>query len=505
MEGKIVVYSSETGLGKIITPEKKKYNFSIDEWNEYDAMPEIGAVVRFEPEGINAREIVLASSAPAASPKPETPAPEPAEERKTPQKRGGEKRGGTKPSDTSSALESSMEVEECIQMHFAPILKRIDENARLLEENRRLDFLRMRRFLNTAYNNLIEIDHSFENYELAEVRQQLYEAYDTYRDFRSKTAYIQNAYEQVFLSKQIRYKELRAKLELNKAQIAKLNESATNREKEVREKSKKLSALSPQSEEYIYLFNEIKLLKRAMVDAIHEVAKLTEENRLYIDLLDNFYKMHYQRFREAFDDFVRTHDAKLRKIQDVLAYKFDAMMWAKANRSKPIQKFFAEAGITDEFSAVTYLKYYLKTLDASKLNEQNQELVELLHYLEQQTKKRILCIDEDTEFLMTVKQVLGEIDRDIKVTLTTRPESVLPDLKNLRPNILILDPTMRKVDVESVVNYARKSVPDVEVAFFARRINRELLMAAKRLNAAAIIPKTSIRQELEEQFRQYIA
>ncbi len=502
MEGKIVVYSSETGLGKIITPEKKKYNFSIDEWNEYDAMPAIGTVVRFEPEGINALGITPVQSdaaTPEPMPKPPSLSSESAKEKETTDEIP-EQEAPT----PSSTLESSMEVEECIQMHFAPILKRIAENERLLEENRRLDFLRLRRFLNTAYNNLIEIDHSFENYELAEVRQQLYDAYDSYRNFHSKTAYIQNAYEKVFLSKQIRYKELRAKLELNKAQIAKLNESAANREAEVREKSKKLSTFSPESEEYIYLFNEIKILKRSMVDAIHEVAKLTEENRLYIDLLDNFYKMHYQRFKEAFDDFVRNHDAKLRKIQDVLAYKFDAMMWAKANRSKPIQNFFAQAGITDEFSAVTYLKYYLKTLDASKLNEQNQELMELLHYLEQQTKKRILCIDEDTEFLMTVKQVLGEIDRDIKVTLSTRPETVLPDLKNIRPNLLILDPTMRKVDVESVVHYARKSVPDVEVAFFARRINRELLMAAKRLNAAAIIPKSPHRRELEEQFRQYI-
>jgi hypothetical protein len=503
LQGKIVVYSDQTGLGKIITPDHKKYNFSIDEWNEYDTTPQIGQTIHFEPEGINALKISLSGG----------PAPQKGSDEKerdkgkstAEKKQEPDSKEETKESPRSNyAIESSMDVDACIQMHFADIQKRISDNRELIAENRRLDFIRMNRFLTTAYNNLIEIDHSFENYELAEVKQQLLEAYDTYRHFKSKTSYVQNAYEQVFLSKQIRYKELRAKLELNKVQIAKLGESAKNREEEIKEKSERLKGMTPQSEEYIYLFNEIKILKRTMVDAIHEVAKLTEENRLYIDMLDNFYKMHYEKFKELFGEFVEAHDALLRKIQDVLAYRFDAMMWKKANRSKPIQNFFAKAGITDEFSAITYLKYYLKTLDVSKLNQQNQELVELLHYLEQQTKKRVICIDDDTEFLTLVRTTLGEIDRDIKVTLTTRPETILPDLKNLQPNVLIVNPEMRAVDVEAVFGYARKIVPDIETAFFAKRINRELLLAAKRFNVAAIIPKTVHRQELLEQFRQYI-
>jgi len=500
LQGKIVVYSDQTGLGKIITPDHKKYNLSIDEWNEYDTVPQIGQLITFTPEGINATDIRLGeeTSRDTMAEVPHTATIQQTEEESI---MPDEEPSVEKHLD---ALESSMDVDASIQMHFSDIQKKIADNMDLAKENRRLDFIRMNRFLTTAYNNLIEIDHSFENYELAEIKQQLLDAYDTYREFKAKTNYIQHAYEQVFLSKQLRYKELRAKLELNKAQIAKLNENTKNREEEIKEKSKRLAAMQPQSEEYIYLFNEIKLLKRAMVDAIHEVAKLTEENRLYIDSLDNFYKMYYDKFKESFGEFVETHDALLRKIQDVLAYKFDAMMWKKANHSKPIQNFFAQAGITDEFSAITYLKYYLKTLDVSKLNQQNQELVDLLHYLEQQTKKRVVCIDDDTDFLTLVKQTFGEIDRDIKVTLSTRPETVLPDLKNIQPNVLIINPEMRGIEIESVIGYARKIAPNIETAFFAKRINRDLLMRAKQYNIAAIIPKTHHKQELLEQFRQYI-
>ncbi|WP_457594346.1 hypothetical protein [Hydrogenimonas sp.] len=498
MHGKIIVYSDQTGIGKIITPERKKYNFSVDEWDDYETTPSVGQIVAFEPEGINARTIRVTSS-----PEPSSPEEAPAKEREN------EPLQPPLPDETEAdepawIPELDMEVEACIELHFSDIRKRVGESRDLLGESRRLDFIRMQRFLTTAYNNLIEIDHSFENYELAEIRQDLLDAHDVYRAFKSKTDYVQNAYEQVFLSKQSRYRELRAKLELNKSRIAKLGESAANLEAEIREKGERLKRLPKQSDEYIYLFNEIKILKRSMVDAIHEIAKLTEENRLYIDMLDNFYKMHYDRFKASFAEFVETYDALLRKVQDVLAYKFDALMWKKANRSRPIQTFFAKAGILDEFSAITYMKYYLKTLDSSKLNQQNQELMELMQYLEAQTKKRVVCIDDDSEFLAMVKSTLGEIDREIKVVLSTRPEAVLPDLKNLQPNILILNPSMRGVESESVIGYARKIVPEIEIAFFAKRISRELLLFAKECNVAAIIPKTLHQNELAEQLKQYI-
>ncbi len=499
MQGKIIVYSDQTGIGKIITPERKKYNFSVDEWDDYETTPAVGQIISFEPEGIKALNIQVVKKCESA----ETTPSEKTEKTvvQDTQTSTPVETGSNKP---AWLIEYDLDVEACIEIHFSDIRKKIDESRRLLEENRRLDFIKMRRFLTTAYNNLIEIDHSFENYELAEMRQELLDAHGAYRIFKSRTDYIENAYRQVFLNKQSRYRELRAKLDLNKSKIAKLGESNANLESEIKDKSKKLKKLSPQSEEYVYLFNEIKILKRTLVDSIHEIAKLTEENKLYIDLLDNFYKMHYDKFKKSFNEFVQTYDALMRKIQDVLAYKFDSLMWEKANRSKAIQTFFAKAGIHDEFSAVTYMKYYLKTLDSSKLNQQNQELMELMQYLEAQTKRRLVCIDTDAEFLGMVKTAIGEIDRDIKIVLSTRPESVLPDLKNIQPHILIINPFMRGIENDSIIEYARKIVPDIEIAFFAKRISRELLLYAKQCNAAAIIPKTLHSHELKEQLREYV-
>jgi predicted nucleic acid-binding Zn-ribbon protein len=520
MEGKIVVYSSESGLGKIITPEKKKFNFSVDDWDEYETMPEIGQTIQFEPDGIKARHITIHSAeTPQTSPQPDTeqkpaPAPEPpAPQPETPdsphipstEPAMEESVKPTRPpAVTSGSVAPEIDVETTLQIHFESIILKVEENITLLNENRRLDFLKMRRFLSTAYNNLMDIDHSFENYELADLRHQLWDAYETYKDFKKKTAYIQNAYEQVFLSKQRRYKELHAKLDLNKAQIAKLKDGVTRFEQEIKEKTARLKKLNPQSEEAIYLSNEIKVLKRTLVDAIHEIGKLTEENHLFVEQLDNFYKTHYNQFKAVFTEFVANYESMLRKMMDVLAYRFDMMLWEKANRSKTIQKFFLEAGITDEFSSITYLKYYLKTLDANKLNEENQQLYDLLQYLETLNRHHILCIDEDVDFLTMVRQVIHDIDREIKVTLSSRPDTVLRELKSLQPDIFIINPEMRNLQLDNIIEFVRKKLQDVEIAFFAHKINRALLMTAKKHNVAAIIPKTHQYDELLEQFKQYI-
>ena len=57
MEGKIVVYSSETGVGRIMTPDRHKFRFTIDAWDDYDEMPAIGMEVQFRPEGEEALDI----------------------------------------------------------------------------------------------------------------------------------------------------------------------------------------------------------------------------------------------------------------------------------------------------------------------------------------------------------------------------------------------------------------------------------------------------------------
>jgi len=493
MEGKIVVYSDETGLGKIITPQKEKFNFTVDDWDDYETMPSVGQIVHFTPDAIHARHITPADAS--------DPQPTLASQTVTPPAEASAPQTEAKPASTPAP---EVDVESAIAIHFEDITRKIEAQKSLLGESRRLDFLKMRRFLETAYNNLTEIDNRFENVELSEIRRQLLEAYDTYRRFKKQTAYLSKAYEQVFLNRQHRYRKLRATMEANKERITALQDTVARLEKEIKEKNERLKVLEPKSDTALQLDGEIKILKRTLVDAIHETGKLSEENRLYIEELDSFYKAHYDHFKKVFGEFVAEKEGQLRKVMDVLAYRFDAKMWAMANRSEAIQKFFLEAGITEEFSSITYLKYYIKTLDTGKLSEENRQLLDLLNYLESKNRFRILCLDDDERFLTLARQVIHEIDRQISVTLTTRAEQALMELRNHRFDIVILNPQTHNMAIERIIEHIHRHLPEAEIAFFAKKINRALLLTAKQYNIAAVIPKTLSDQELKEQFMQYL-
>jgi len=72
-----------------------------------------------------------------------------------------------------------------------------------------------------------------------------------------------------------------------------------------------------------------------------------------------------------------------------------------------IKEHFIKAGINDDFSTETYIKYYL----TSKASQEHQELYKLQEYFEEQKRKVILCFDDEPAFLTLVKNTIVKIDK----------------------------------------------------------------------------------------------
>lgn len=294
MRGKIIVYSPETGMGKIITPNHHKLKFNIDEWNDYDEMPAVGQEVEFDSADGNAYNIHLCTV--------------PINKRdQTNTNTNAKTLGNSQKKDTDNhqaAIKVTIDIESCIETHFSEILRKIDANSDLIQNSKSLDYIRIRRFLLTAYNNLIEIDYSFENNELLEAKHKLNDAYSLYLYFKSESEIMQKAYEKIFISRQTEYKELYNKMQFNKAEIFRLKNKIKALETTISEKNEQISKMSRRNDKYRELMNEIKHLKGTMVDAIHKVGKLTEENEQFINMVDHFYKVYYKIFTEKFQEFI---------------------------------------------------------------------------------------------------------------------------------------------------------------------------------------------------------
>jgi len=403
-----------------------------------------------------------------------------------------------------SHIKLTLGIKECIELFFRKILEEIETNEYIIDQKDELDYVKMRRFLLTAYNDLLELDFNFETSDLTEIKNRLNIVYSKYLFVKNETKFPKRSYEKIFLSRQIEYKKLFTKVKSNNIEISTLETKIKSTElliENIKQKIKSSSRLDGSKDE---LQKELKHAKTMLVDAIHKKATLSEENQLLIQLTDEFYNSYYDEFISTFQNFSKENILKLATIQNRLAYKFDTLIWEKANRSKTIKRFFRQAGIIEEFSSVTFLKYYLKRLDDKKLSLKHKELKELLKYLESLKKNVILCLDDDIEFLNRFKESVYSINRENIVITTTQAGEAVNNLKSKHPNIFIINPSTRRVAVRQILKYIKNEFPYIRVLFFSNNITKDELTLAKEFDIEAILKKSFSKDTIQKELLQIL-
>jgi len=378
-------------------------------------------------------------------------------------------------------------MQNCIDAFFVFFEDEIREDKHLRLESKELDFLKIKRFLYTAYNNLLEIDTGFENYILADIKNSLDRYYELYKKFKNQTKYIKTTFERVFLDKQEEYKKLIVDIEINKKELNNLKNIVETNEAEFESDKKKLMQLDAKSVQYQQLYKLLKQRKRRIVDAIHEATTIREANRELIDKVQKFYDINYTPFVEIFHKKSIEFEQSILKILNVLAYKLDSVIWQNANASENVKQFFKNAGITTKFSSATYLKYYINSLDMSKLNEENHELLDLLHYLEKKEQSVVAVFSDDVESVQSIESLVREIKDEVKIIVATRESVLMRDLKNHTPTTLIINPLAKGCNCEKVIANLKYLYPQIDIGFICESLNKPLLLTAKKFHVSVLI------------------
>ena len=166
-----------------------------------------------------------------------------------------------------------------------------------------------------------------------------------------------------------------------------LKSSLTVMEFEIKQKVSELDSLKKDDEGSIVIRENIKHLKSLYVDAIDKMGNLREENEILLPITDEYFELFFEKFSGQFASSYEKNMKNLISILSSLAFLFDRLMRDKASHSKVLKKHFEESNIPYPYSSLTFLRYYLKTLNKSKLSEKNKKLFELLNYLENKNKK----------------------------------------------------------------------------------------------------------------------
>lgn len=124
----------------------------------------------------------------------------------------------------------------------------------------------------------------------------------------------------------------------------------------------------------------------------------------------------------------------------------------KCQRVSIYQKIFIDCKIEGSYSSKTFLSYYLKSLDKDKLSEDNQKLVELLRYLEDNFTKRVIILAKDLDFAEYLKVLVEKIDKDISAVASTSPVDMINYAKKHIVDTVILELDLRLMDGFEFIN-----------------------------------------------------
>ncbi len=442
--GKILFYNTGDGTGIIMTAQKEKYAFDIAEWDDYEALPEAGMQVQFEAEGDRASSITMFEAEMPAMPQSMTPEPA---------------KAAYSPDDpVPMIVRLNVKIADAIADYFDMIERNIQERTQYKTATGKLDFLRIRRFLFTTYNNLTELDVHFITPELKVMRDDLLQMSQVYDDYKAKATYPEIAFDKVFLSRQADYVHLREDAEYCMNELKRLHGAEQMLSELVEEKEEVINRTLRNSLQYQRLGEEFKELKKNYVDTVHEIASLDVRYKHAMRLMKEFEKEHQQTFFEQFTEASRKYRSQIIYILDAQAFMFDDLLWRQAKKSKVIKRFFEEAHIQGDYCAKTYLKYYLNTLDPEIISAEQQELFELYEYLESLERDTIMILVHDIDDALRLKYLLARLDPSISIEAFIDERKALVWAQDKLPSIVIIEDQLPNFPFKRFLNAYKKKV-----------------------------------------------
>lgn len=299
-----------------------------------------------------------------------------------------------KPSDSQELEVSSdnheealSKVKKTLENYFSSFDSLIGKSSEEVNKQGQLDYFLSRRFLLTAYNNLKNFDPSMHDHkditEKLKVIQQLHRAY---YNTGEKVNVPQLAFEMIFLRAQPEYVQYISDKEKYTSRISVLITAEQSLSSKISDKASQLKELSKNDKRQAEFQNDLKHLRGNYVDAVDEKATLDEKLAELTDIKFIYTEKYYGCFLAELSQLSKEYQKVIGKILNHKAYELDELIWKNAAKSKHIQAYFDESGIKGGYSTLTFLRYYLNTVDKQKLTDEHRELFKFLEYLENKNK-----------------------------------------------------------------------------------------------------------------------
>ena len=248
----------------------------------------------------------------------------------------------------------------------------LDENGLQKPE---IDYMKMRQFIFTAFNNLKEMDLAIADGLVGKMFKDITNLVDFYKEFKKKIKISNLVYQRDFLPSVREYQELNDDKILTEGKMNQYKHIATATQRELDE-----IAISKEKVDEA----KVKMLRRRNVDSLYNLEKSKEHHKEVVIELNALEESMKGSFFEMFESYCNEYTTAFEEIINTKMFYFEKLLWHHAERSSGVRKFFDNAGITGSYSTRTYLNYYLRNIniEKSKTNEWHRYLHSLLKVLD---------------------------------------------------------------------------------------------------------------------------
>lgn len=531
--GKVLFYSEEKGEGIIISTAKKKYQFEVMAWNDFDMMPQKGLEVSFTSEGNSAKNIECLQSdgeqnsqgnvkpplnprfkkeqqAPIIEKDPELLREKPPAKKesqslqalryKNDELTQAEEEVLEKISSFEQSVDTigeniklSVSINDTMKRYFNRIQKSIEKRMGYKRVQGRLDYLLAKRFLWTTFNNLQEMDPNVVTLRIKSIGDDLKAMSALYSDFERKTLYPSAAFEEIFLANQKEYdalnkynNKIKEKLNQLKAKEKSVGTLKKNKQIELDKIAKKKSS------EYEKILRELKTINGTYADIVHMIAKLQEEYTQNYEKLERFAGNYKNKFFDEFKRESKKYKSTLIDILNAQAYLLDTLLWKEAKTSKAILSYFNKLPVDVELNTKGYLKYYLNTLDEGKSNECTKELFALYDYLQEVQKDCILILIESAQDAMEYEKILQASCEEMKVKAFIDEVAAFKWAMSNHIKVIVLEEYVNSINAKKFLDFYHNAIlskPKIIVLGDTQHISASKYCVTKQLRANASAKK----------------
>ena len=527
-DGKILFFNESDGKGIIISSQKEKISFYVQNWDDFEVMPSLGLEVVFNLEKNVALNIISKSTKEAEGLRDSDAKEDKAEDlineevtlNEISEEEPAVKRiveddsvipkeddqelvacGESEESESRpDSITISINISTAVNNYFNNIKDHIEHRKNYKKVDGELDYLLIKRFLFTTYNNLSDIDLHIITPKIKMLYEDLKVMSNLYNDFIEKTKYPNLAYQEVFLSCQAEYMKIKNGAEQTIERLKRLRGDEEQLDGILKIKKEEFDE-DIQSIEFDALQYELKSLSGAYVDVVHMMAELDERYKSDLKLLSTFEDEYKTDFGEIFDVEALFYKKDLIEILNTQAHILDSQLWHQAKKSKAVKAHFKDSSISAELNTKTYLKYYLDSLDSDKATSETKKLFSLYEYLLSVQKDSIMIVVSSSQDAMEYESSIKNMKTTHDVKSFIDEKSAIKWAKKNSVKILVVEDKLQTVNVGKFLHVYKKYVsltPKIILLGKKPNINSYSISVLLTDNASTKVVTNSIKSIIDD-------